>query len=344
MTLFKRALAGLTVAVVASFTLTAPATAAPPDIHRAVDTLDPADPALAGLGPAQLRAPVAPPVPKKSATDRVLKGEGKAKLAKGNPGKIRGGKGVAAVPSQSLFTTTYYYNRGFQDTSAFGTLPTGVYASWGWGAAAPSFNSTNDSHTLFQIVASKNIGGNDNHVEVGARDDGSGLEIFTYHWVNGVPQGYNTNFTVVGTPTYAPGTAVSPASGALRFWVQYTAGDWWIAVYPNAGAFQWIGYFDDANWTGNGVNGFTDTTFPQAFTEIASNEATYSDVCSSMGSNTLATNLAGSSWGSVTYPGLSSTLVSITWGESPAGIHTYWNAEGLSARSARLGGPGDTGC
>lgn len=309
---------------------------------------------LAGLSAPALAAAVTPPpdwpatvsgehrpLPDTKAGTRTLTG---FKAPKGAPPKAAKNNDPAARKALTCSPACYYYNRGFHDTSGFGTLPTGVYASWGWGAAAPSLNTTADYHTLFQLSVSKTINGNDNHVEVGARDAGSGLQIFTYHWVDGVPQGYNTNFTVVGTPTYAPGTSVGPATGALRFWIEYINGDWWVAVYPNSGSFQWVGYFDASLWTGAGVNGFTNTTLPQAFTELASTEATYSDVCSSMGSNTLATNLAGSSWGSATYPNLSSAVVSMTWGEVPAGIHTYWNAEGLSARSARLGGPGDTGC
>lgn len=274
---------------------------------------------------------------------------------------LKGFPGIKGHPSirpsginqaKSLLTCSpacYYYNKGSQGTGGFATKSTGIYATLGWGAAGPSLNTGTEYHTLMEISAEKTVGGQRQIVEVGARDDGSGMKIFMYHWINGVGQGYNTNFTVSGTPTYAPGTAVGPGTAltaSVKLWIEYISGNWWIGSHPTGGPFQWIGYYSGSLWTGAtpSVTTFTDVDFPQAFGEIASTQATYTDVCSSMGSNTLATSTVGASWSSVTFPNLSSTLVNMTWTESPAGIHTYWNAEGLSARSARLGGPGKSGC
>lgn len=271
---------------------------------------------------------------------------------------LKGFKDIKAAPptkdaarsgTQRLLTGPYYYyNRASQGTGGFGTLPTGLYGTLGWGAASPSFNGTRDYHTIMQLSVEDTNAQGRQIVEFGARQAGSGMKIFTSHWVNGVGGGYNTGFNVVGTPLYAPGTAVGPGTALtanVKLWIEYTGGHWWFGAHPTGGSFQWVGYYNSNLWTGaSPATTFVNADFPQAFGEIASQEAVWSDVCSSMGSNTLATSGAGAFWSSLTFPNLSSTLVSMTWGEVPAGIHTYWNAEALSGRSGRVGGPGDGTC
>jgi hypothetical protein len=238
----------------------------------------------------------------------------------------------------------YYYNVGSQGFT--GTLPTYQAVNFGWGAVAPSLQS-GDAHTLVENSVEKTISGQRQIVEVGARNSGSGMKIFVYHWINSVGQGYGTNFTVVGTPTYAPNTAVGPGTtltSNLHFHTQYVAAGggypaaWWIGVYPVGGTFQWVGYYAASLWTGAGVSGFTDIDLGQVFGEIASTtHLTASTVCSGMGSETLATNAVGASLGSAaTNLGLETQFQR----ESPTGIDPYWNVASLSNSTFRFGGPG----
>jgi hypothetical protein len=264
------------------------------------------------------------------------------------PSAVRG----AAQARLLTCTVCYYYNVGNQGFSS-GTLPDGVFANFGWGAAAPVL-AAGDYHTLVELAVVKSVGGLRQIVEVGARSAGSGMQIFVYHWIDDVPQGYGTNFTVVGTPTYAPGTSVGPGTGLtanIRFGIQYIAAGggfpaaWWIAAYPVGGTAQWLGYFAASLWTGAGVSGYTNGDYIPVFGEIASPTATAASVCSGMGSETLATTLVGASLGSVLYPNKATGDVNLNVYEDPAGIHPYWNAEALGTpgniRTFRFGGPGN---
>lgn len=65
--------------------------------------------------------------------------------------------------------------------------------------------------------------------------------LWVYHWVDGAPQGYDTNFTpYVQSP--AVGMVVTPGA-TVNYEVQYYQGNWWVGY-----GGTWFGYFAGSLW------------------------------------------------------------------------------------------------
>lgn len=112
-------------------------------------------------------------------------------------------------------------------------------------------------------------------------------KIFVYSWVNGVGQGYGTNFTLWAGRTYSPGDTITTGSAA-KYGLFYDSttpcgtggntGAWW-ANYANT----WMGYYCDQNFTAaTGMNTGT-ADFDQWFFEYAY-DTTRGFFCGDMGS------------------------------------------------------------
>jgi hypothetical protein len=267
----------------------------------------------------------------------------------------------AASGGMSTFSTCpvacYYYNVGSQGFAS-APFPTGDYANFSVNTpSVPVLNST-DYHTLAEAAVQKTTSnGLQQTIELGWTIDNQGVNgadhtnphIFLGWWKNGVFTCYNgCGWVPYAGATYTIGQLIPGTTTALKFGWQYDSGNWWGWVSNTAGTVGgWIGYLPGTLWTSNNtygtaVTGFSDADLVQNFGEIAANNTPASTDCTDMGSQTLATTTAGASIGSVSYPNIAVGSVNVYWHESPAGIQPYWNAESLSTRTMRYGGPG--GC
>lgn len=255
---------------------------------------------------------------------------------------------------------SYYYNAGSQGFPLAGqsTYPTGVVANFSAMIAGnPKLDTTRDYHTLMEASAEKTVGGLRQVVEIGVTVDQNlngdiQPRIFVYHWVNGVGQCYNgcgyVALTGV-TPNAGSIVTTSKSFGVMHFTsAQASPAGWWFCMgAPNA-CTTWLGYIPDTKYTGASpsVTTFTNLDYGQLFGEIAAGDSDPAEVCTDMGSYTLATPTAGAYFGSATFTGIAAADTNLYVREAPTGIASYWNAEALGTvgnqRSFRFGGPGQT--
>jgi hypothetical protein len=165
--------------------------------------------------------------------------------------------------------------------------------------------------------------------------------MFVFAWVNGVPQGYGTNFvryTGSGASAYGPGSSLSTLVGtAHAFGVQLDTVNNNVWIYFASGTTnEWVGYYPASLWSAGGYN-MTVWDTSQPFAEVA--DVAKSTPCTDMGTGDLATTSVGAYWTSMAH-NAGATAASYTWSVSPAGIGAEYNAATFSATTGRLGGPG----
>jgi hypothetical protein len=179
---------------------------------------------------------------------------------------------------------------------AANTPPSGVTgAANAMDVEAPTLSwTTGEFHTLQELSVQSTD--QQQTVEIGWNIDhglyGDTLpHLFVFHWVNGVPKGYNntsgSGFTqcttaVCGTGFYTAGQSINSDLGTLKqFTIQYTPGGWWTAYNGH-----WVGFFADSEWSSASPPvTFTTPGFVEEFGELASNK-TIGTSCSSMGDGT----------------------------------------------------------
>lgn len=182
-------------------------------------------------------------------------------------------------------TTCFYYGVGSQDVSLFSPAVTG--ASTLADIYKPTINTAKgDVHSLAELAVQDNSG---NVIELGWNVDQSvngdlNTHLFTYYWVAGVPQGYNTNVVTtacgVSSPPVTPGQAlVSTGSPILlkQLTIQHS-GSYWYLAYGGTN----FGCFADTLFGGS----FTTVKYFQEFGEVSSTHDAGAGVrpCAQMGS------------------------------------------------------------
>jgi hypothetical protein len=337
-------LAAIAAAVAATLTLVAPtapaALAAPAAPAAASAVSNTALLALERATPGRVdAASVKVPDARKNTSGKVYKGN---TTAPKSPPPAALGKAAAtagsAITALAPCPGCYFYNSG-TDWHSAGSLPTGFYANFT--VHNPTLDTANsDNHTIAEIAVEKQENGDRQIVEVGWAVNqtvfgNTNTRLFAGHWVNDTFGGWNSSCTDWGGT--APNLGDTLTVGvAQKFGIVYSAGDWWVWIGPTSGAGgDWICYFDGALWTGAtpAVNSFTDAEVTHAFGEVnADNDPT----CTDMGDGVLGSSTTGAVIGSTTNVGGATSAM--TWGENP----TYPDFEivGLSARTARYGGPG----
>ena len=306
---------------------------------------------LAGGSPAHAASASTPP------HDPVVSQPVGVHGVKGLPPKKLPGK-KAEVVTNALASVNYYYNVGSMGFT--GTLPTGTYGTFSAMATGnPDFDSVNDYHTLMEITAEKTVGGLRQVVEAGVTVDplvNPDLQprLFFFHWINGVPQCYNgCGWTDISTCSFNAGDVLTTAKKiGLEHFTSPTVSvpGWYAWVGPTSGTTGgcWAGYFPDTQWSGASPSvSFPNEDYGQLFGEVASSRSPSSQVCSGMGSNTLATSTTGAFFGSATFQGITAANTNLYVREAPTGIQGEWNAEPVGTvgniRTFRFGGPGHVG-
>lgn len=165
--------------------------------------------------------------------------------------------------------------------------------------------------------------------------------VFVFHWVNGVPQGYNGNGFVVfidrrgGIDRHEqpPGTALTVGS-SVQFSIEHQAGRWWTAVNGTR-----MGYFPDSRWNGR----LTQPDLVQTFGEVAARPPTLNNApCARMGTGVIPTVSRGALISSVGFLPTTTAPVDLSTVATPNS--TYYNVFKISGTSIRYGGPGALNC
>lgn len=239
------------------------------------------DPALA---PVHLAVPHAfKGAPQKAPTTGQVAAAARHKLPVANPPKIHPNTACASLPTDCF---TYV---GYRNTPAAAE-----------GAVAQGLDIENpgldgDDHSLAEAAVqssdSKQI------VEAGWTKDtavcgqSTGPCLFVFHWVNGVPKGYNNtagsgfaqcSAANCGAGFHTAGEALTASVGLFKaFGIQYDSASnaWWISYDGN-----WVGYYPATLWSGaSPAVTFTSFGFYQSFGEIASQKSV---ACAKMGDGT----------------------------------------------------------
>ncbi|GIF00720.1 neprosin family prolyl endopeptidase [Paractinoplanes rishiriensis] len=220
-----------------------------------------------------------------------------------------------------------------------GTLPTGFYANLE--VEAPVLDTAaSDNYTLTEIAVEKSVNSARQIVECGWAVNQSVFgntqtHLFVSAWVNGSFLGWGTGFTDnAANTTHNHGTVLS-TNVFQRCGIQYFNGDWWVWFGTTTGVGDWVGYFAGSNWTGASptVTTFTNNDTSHAVGQVnADNDPT----CTDMGDGVIGSASSGAYIASTSNVG--GTTSAMTWSESPA--YTGFDVAGLSARTARYGGPG----
>lgn len=211
----------------------------------------------------------------------------------------------------------------------------------------PWLDTTKDAHSLMEVaITHHETGGLRSTIEIIVTKDpvvcGQSTSpcLTVFSWVNGVGQGYGTNFvnyTGSGASVHHPGDSMSAYVGAahiLGWKLDTSTGTVW--AYEDGG---WIGYYALTNWS---TGGYSMTTWDQVqvFGEVASKQTVGDDhPCSDMGTGDLATTSVGAYFTTIAYDTGAGTA-NMTWGVQPSGINSVYNIASISSRTARLGGPG----
>lgn len=278
--------------------------------------------------------PTPPPVPAKPG-DRPA---GNRTAPKGKPGAA-GGATKAGTSTASLLTTTYSYALGRQTVVANG-IGANLYPS-------TPYLAPGDFHSLTEVTVQS--ADSQQIIEAGWTKDpalnggSTDPHLFVYWWKNGAPQCYNG----CGWVDYAPNTMdvgdslIANYGTSTRFIIQYSAGNWWVAV---GGA--WVGYYPDTLWSaatpsGPGVT-FTQGGFFQAFGEVASSVV---KSCTDMGNGyqgTAAQTLANRVGSIALYNTVPATAVNFTVSVQPSTLAGAYDVASITTPTTtfRFGGAG----
>jgi hypothetical protein len=189
---------------------------------------------------------------------------------------------IGAGPAYAA--TSYFYAIGEQ----FGLNADG--AAVNITAHSPAVNGAHDgtsSHSVGELAVFSND--RKNRIEVGWRKPTvSATSVFVYHYVDGVPQGYNLCTDYAANPVNAgsafPATWVNDLTNPPRFQIVHTNNAWWIALTRTVNGVQegnWLCNFPDAVWSSAGIT-WTKVAQVQAYAEVAASNGTATP-CSDMG-------------------------------------------------------------
>lgn len=271
---------------------------------------------------------------------------------KGNPGVVvKGNPAVSATTSAQSRTALlagppYYVYAGTRQSL------TGTNSALGFAAnltiespyiASADTSSAYDAHSIMELAVQSGTG---NSVEVGWRKGiGGNPELFVFHWVNNVPQGYGTGFveyapTCSVSTNFCPGDSVAslvttPGGTSKRFQISYSstgAGVWWVYFDGKA-----MGYYPGSLWTSAG--GFTSAKLFQGYMEVAS--GTSATPCTDLGNGRLASDTSAARIGSIALISPSTGVTTnftafVDPTTAPTGVLSATN---LSTTTMRGGGP-----
>lgn len=264
---------------------------------------------------------------------------------------VKGASKGAPPPAPGSFTTLatctsgpcFNYAQGSQGFTS--NYP--VQAQATTYVANPWLDTTKDSHSLMETaITHHETGGQRSTIEIILTKDpvvcGQSTDpcLTVFYWVNGVGGGYGTNFvnyTGSGASVHHPGDSLSGYVGAAHIygWKLDTSTST-VWAYEDSG---WIGYYPLSLWT---AGGYSMSTWDQVqvFGEVASKQTVGDDhPCSDMGTGDLATTSVGAYFTTIAYD-TGAGMANMTWGVQPSGINAAYNIASISARTARLGGPG----
>jgi hypothetical protein len=255
------------------------------------------------------------------------------------PPAVRSAPAKATAPANDA---TYFYNTGEMSGRA-----AGAYANIS--VQKPKVAST-DYHSLAE-VAIRDEAGTGQMIEIGWTVD-PGLNgnddphLFVFSWINGVPQGYNTE----KLSTFVPFVNVSgiTAKATLsdigvkhQLGFTYFGGNWWAAFDK-----LWIGHFPGSAWTNAGAT-FDETGVVQVFGEVA---ARGDAPCTDMGNGVSGTSSDAAKvnpvgWatdqdktdGLITPP--SSADMDISGSDNATGLYQVYTYA-TTKQAFRYGGPG----
>lgn len=310
---YKRALAGLGIALVGALGLAVPsqvASAAPVQVVQATSSTS----SGIEVGLSSLKPPSKPPTVTSANSVKVTSSIKATRHALPNAG------GVTAQSTTACSSPPcYFYVGGLQNSTNTG-LYANVTVNWMY---ADYYARDSGAHSLVELAAiTKRANNNRDIVEIGITSDrlvnGSGNDephMFVFYWVNGVGMGYNTgyvNYTGTNNCTYHPGADMSAATGtATALGVEYVSTGsigWWFSQ-----GGKWCGYFpaDPAGtstatnkWYGSGAN-FTSASQGQAFGEVASS---FNEPCTDMGNDKPGDGTVSSPYNYNTMPGYVSSV------------------------------------
>lgn len=197
-----------------------------------------------------------------------------------------------------------------------------------------------DYHSLAEVLAKDSSG---NTVEIGwivndAMFGDLNAHLFMFHWINGVPQGYGTNFVPVASPVKSYGSILTNGSTItldVRHFTNAQCGctaGWWLAYNSS-----FIGVYPDTLWTGAGQ------TFVTSPIVDAYGEATirYDPSQTDIGSGQLATSAVGAQM--ATYGLFGAAPSTPAWNGTSLTQGLRWNVAMTGAgQNFRYGGPGGT--
>jgi hypothetical protein len=227
-----------------------------------------------------------------------------------------GGVGALAEPVPGLSSVNYFYSSAYQFAETDGSYANLVISK-------PQL-AQEDYHTLAEIAVQSADGRQ--IVEVGwtvdrAVNGDDDPHLFVYHWVDRTESCYNGCGFVPYSRIAWPGMTL-PLDVSKRFGIQYYNGAWWIAYDT-----EWLGYFPVSLWGGT----FTRSGLVQWFGEVAASNIA---PCTDMGNGRSADDPYAARIGSV----------SLLNGPEPnialKALSIYYNAQALSTRTMRYGGPG----
>lgn len=189
-----------------------------------------------------------------------------------------------AVPPSAMVIR--HYTGGYDDATN-----TGGFAGM---KTRDNYRSPDSYHNLTELSVEQKVG-DANTIEIGWGKGSwcstSAICLFGYHWIAGVPQGYNVGFTDYAGSALNLGDALAAetagcASGSAkneRFGIRKLTTGWglWADLcYGDAGtgsAGQWLGEFAFTRWTSQG-SAFTSADRVQVFNETASDYVPASSV------------------------------------------------------------------
>jgi hypothetical protein len=146
--------------------------------------------------------------------------------------------------------------------------------------------------------------------------------LFTFYWVNGLPQCYNCGLVQVSS-TVRPGMPLAVGS-VHQLMVRHFQGNWWIADNNT-----WIGYYPDNWWAGN----YTQAGLVEWYGEVAADTST---PCSDMGNSLLSSSPDAARITGIGYwngPAADLTVI-------PHSYTQAYSATVYAQNNMRYGGPG----
>lgn len=171
--------------------------------------------------------------------------------------------------------------------------------------------------------------------------------LFTYYWINGVGQGYNTATDFSAEPKNQGMDMTPYLNSQVWFKALHSGTDWFLGIDVGDGTgTHWVAYLEDFRWTNLGAAAFQKTPYVQVFGEIAERTDTGSSAKQDMGNGVLASSTAGTTNGSFnTYAGGTGGLTAYTGSyQDTANGYGYTALSTFSYNYGGGGSPQAVGC